>query len=75
MKFKYLDLLNTCHWAFASNDKHSICLYQTPYLVFAVDETTDRQGCFYTHSFFEILNELKKAGYAVSVNTKYKTKE
>lgn len=64
MNFKYLKILNARHWAYVSNGKHRLCLYQTPVCVFAFDADTDETvGKVYNLKFFYILNELKKEGY------------
>lgn len=64
MEFKYLKVLKAQHWAYVTNGKHCLCLYQTPICVFAFDADTDeKKGKAYTLKFFYILNELKKEGY------------
>ena len=64
MEFKYLKILKAQHWAYVTNGKHRLCLYQTPICVFAFDaDTGEKKGKVYTLKFFYILNELKKEGY------------
>lgn len=65
MNFRYLRILKAQHWAYVTNGKHRLCLYQTPVCVFAFDADTDETvGKVYNNlKFFYILNELKKIGY------------
>ena len=65
MNFRYLRILKAQHWAYVTNGKHRLCLYQTPVSVFAFDADTDETvGKVYNNlKFFYILNELKKIGY------------
>lgn len=64
MEFKYLKVLKAQHWAYVTNGKHRLCLYQTPICVFAFDaDTGEKKGKAYTLKFFYILNELRKEGY------------